>query len=68
VKYTLLMDPVDADALDHLLLRLRRTTGQRITKSQLIRGLLTLALTDTTLLDQVLDGLEGPAERVSSST
>jgi len=58
VKYTLLMDPADADALDHLLLRQRRTTGQRVTKSQLIRGLLTLALTDSALLEQVLHGLE----------
>jgi len=60
VKYTLLMDPADADAdaLDHLLLRQRRSTGQRVTKSQLIRGLLTLALTDSALLEQVLHGLE----------
>jgi len=58
VKYTLLMDPADADALDRLLLRQRRTTGQRVTKSQLIRGLLTLTLTDSALLEQVLHGLE----------
>jgi len=62
VKYTLLMDPADADALDHLLLRQRRTTGRRVTKSQLIRGLLTLALTDSTVLNQVLDRLEPPGK------
>jgi len=62
VKYTLLMDPADADALDLLLLRQRRITGRRVTKSQLIRGLLTVALTDRTVLDQVLDGLDPPGE------
>lgn len=50
VKYTLLMTVDDADALDHLLLRVRRTKGLRMTKSCLIRNLVRLMLADASLL------------------
>ena len=55
VKYTLLMTADDADALDHLLLRVRRTQGLRVAKSQLIRSLIRLTVADATLLTQALN-------------
>ncbi len=65
VKYTLLMTADDAEAFDHLLLRVRRTEGRRVPKSQLIRSLLHLAVADASLLRQVLDEASQPVARTS---
>ncbi|WP_332010466.1 hypothetical protein OH736_45925 (plasmid) [Streptomyces sp. NBC_01650] len=42
-KYTLLLDPQDALTLDQLALQMRRRTGRRVEKSEILRALIRLA-------------------------
>lgn len=56
-KFTLLMDAADAAAFDDLHLRIKRETGSRINKSDVVRALLALATGDSTLRSQVVERL-----------
>jgi hypothetical protein len=54
-KYTLLVPAGEAVALDELMIRARRRTGQRVDKSEILRALLALAVDDAALFAQVVD-------------
>lgn len=56
-KYTVLLDAASADAFDQAVLALRRRTGRRIDKSQVVRELLALLAEDEALLEQVAEQL-----------
>ena len=52
-KYTVLLSTRVATELDEDLLRLRRQTGRKVDKSEVIRSLVHLLHTDPDLFDQV---------------
>lgn len=56
-KYTVLLDGTAADAFDETVLTLRRRTGQRVDKSQVVRELVQLLSEDPTLVQQLADRL-----------
>ncbi len=58
-KYTVLLEAASADAFDEALLDLRRRTGKRVDKSQVVRELLALLAEDTALRKEVADRLSG---------
>ncbi|MCT2548684.1 hypothetical protein [Streptomyces atratus] len=57
-KYTLLLDPQDALTLDELALQMRRRTGRRIEKSEILRALIRLADTKPTINGALQDALD----------
>jgi hypothetical protein len=57
-KYTLLLDSDDALILDQLALELRRLTGRRIEKSEIMRALIRRAYTDRPTADALVAALD----------
>jgi hypothetical protein len=57
IKYSLRLDRDVAESFDQLHLRLRRETGQRINKSDVIRTLIDLVTDDNTIRGTVADRL-----------
>lgn len=57
-KYTLLLAPDDALALDQLALDLRRHTGRAVDKSEILRALIRLADRDDHVADTVARALD----------
>ncbi|WP_206319451.1 hypothetical protein [Actinacidiphila epipremni] len=57
-KYTLLLDADDALALDQLALNLRRRTGRRVEKSEILRALIQIAFINPTTGEALGDALD----------
>jgi hypothetical protein len=58
-KYTILLSPRVATELDEDVLRLRRQTGRKIDKSEIIRALVQLLHSDESLFNEVVGRLTG---------
>ena len=52
-KYTVLLDAAAADTFDEAVLKLRRRTGRRIDKSEIVRELVQLLDEDPALVEQL---------------
>lgn len=57
-KYTLLLDPDDALAFDQLALNLRRRTGRRVEKSEILRALIQIAFINPATGEALGDALD----------
>ncbi|MFJ2645060.1 MULTISPECIES: hypothetical protein [unclassified Streptomyces] len=57
-KYTLLLSQEDALSLDQLALQMRRRTGRRIEKSEILRALIRLADTKPAINGALQDTLD----------
>lgn len=57
-KYTLLLEADDALTLDQLALELRRLTGRRVEKSEMLRALIRIAYTHRPTADALTEALE----------
>ncbi|HET9257475.1 MAG TPA: hypothetical protein VFO16_20055 [Pseudonocardiaceae bacterium] len=56
-KFTVLLEPAAAADFDQLALDIRRLLGRRVSKGDLVRALIALAVAEPTLRDQLIDEL-----------